>query len=190
MKLVLRAMTGAIATCMALGAIPVSAETFEGDYISFDLTVSAHFKIFSPDDSINGDHRVSSVLGNVNGDPLMSLTYNPFTPEPTIDPALPVFLFTNTRVGEGEAALFNFGVIGKSGTHYLFFSSAGFLFPDRFVPVLMSGSEGILRSVTSGTFTVTALPAPEPLSWAMMLVGFAMIGGAMRIRREATASFS
>ena len=31
---------------------------------------------------------------------------------------------------------------------------------------------------------------PEPASWAMMLIGFGVIGGAMRSRRQPTASFA
>jgi hypothetical protein len=33
------------------------------------------------------------------------------------------------------------------------------------------------------------LPAPEPASWAMMLGGFGLVGGAMRARRKAAFSF-
>lgn len=46
-----------------------------------------------------------------------------------------------------------------------------------------------------GTFRVTiaeaaAAPAPEPASWAMMLGGFALVGGAMRQRKRATVRFA
>jgi len=39
-------------------------------------------------------------------------------------------------------------------------------------------------------FDVSAAPAPEPASWAMMLGGFGLIGGAMRSRRKAAVSFA
>ena len=32
----------------------------------------------------------------------------------------------------------------------------------------------------------SAVPVPEPVSWALMLAGFGMIGGTMRVRRKAT----
>lgn len=34
------------------------------------------------------------------------------------------------------------------------------------------------------------VPVPEPTSWALMLTGFGMIGGAMRSRRKPSVSFS
>ena len=37
---------------------------------------------------------------------------------------------------------------------------------------------------------VTAGSVPEPASWAMMLGGFGLVGGAMRSRRRASASFA
>ena len=37
---------------------------------------------------------------------------------------------------------------------------------------------------------VTSQPVPEPTSWAMMVGGFGLIGGAMRARRRAMLSFA
>jgi hypothetical protein len=41
----------------------------------------------------------------------------------------------------------------------------------------------------SATVTFAAPAAPEPASWAMMLSGFGLIGGAMRSRRRSAVSF-
>ena len=46
-----------------------------------------------------------------------------------------------------------------------------------------------LTSIVSGasTLTISAAAVPEPATWAMMLVGFGMMSGAMRYRRRSTA---
>jgi hypothetical protein len=58
---------------------------------------------------------------------------------------------------------------------------------------LYSGSEAI-PTILKGTFllssgfvTISSVAAvPEPATWAMMLVGFGMMGGALRYRRRGT----
>jgi hypothetical protein len=46
-------------------------------------------------------------------------------------------------------------------------------------------------TITSGSgFNYNAAAAPEPASWAMMLAGFGLIGGAMRGRRRAMIAFA
>lgn len=65
--------------------------------------------------------------------------------------------------------------------------------PDLFTvvnakPVFNFGSFS-LSSITSGpaTLTIAAGAVPEPTTWAMMLVGFGMIGTVARYRRRKTA---
>ena len=53
---------------------------------------------------------------------------------------------------------------------------------------LQIGNGGLLKSFTAditGTLSVQAVP--EPATWAMMIIGFAGVGGALRQRRRATA---
>ena len=42
----------------------------------------------------------------------------------------------------------------------------------------------ITGGVVTGNLTFQLIPVPEPATWAMMLVGFAGIGFAMRRRRQ------
>ena len=42
----------------------------------------------------------------------------------------------------------------------------------------------------SSAFTLTGGAVPEPASWAMMVGGFGLVGGAMRARRKAAVSFA
>jgi hypothetical protein len=44
------------------------------------------------------------------------------------------------------------------------------------------------RNITSGDFTITASGVPEPAAWAMMLMGTAFAGAALRRRPAALAS--
>lgn len=46
-----------------------------------------------------------------------------------------------------------------------------------------------LTSIVSGssTLTISAAAVPEPATWAMMLVGFGMLGAVIRYRRRSTA---
>jgi len=43
---------------------------------------------------------------------------------------------------------------------------------------------GDLAASYSGTLNVQVAPVPEPATWAMMLIGFAGVGMAMRRRRR------
>jgi hypothetical protein len=80
---------------------------------------------------------------------------------------------------------FNIGFIGQGkGTMFYTGSNAN--------PVFTVGTFTLLPFAfgTSGGYTVTikeviAAAVPEPATWAMMLVGFGMIGGAARYRRRA-----
>lgn len=47
---------------------------------------------------------------------------------------------------------------------------------------------GILNIFTPQTITFTYIPIPEPAAWAMMLLGFAGLGVALRSRRFAATS--
>ena len=61
-------------------------------------------------------------------------------------------------------------------------------------PMFINGSYTFDDYDNLGTLTISgaaepASLAPEPASWALMLVGFGAIGGAMRGRRKAAVSF-
>ena len=64
------------------------------------------------------------------------------------------------------------------------------------LPFFCCGYRGAISfSATSGgTILInapgTVAPVPEPTSWAMMLGGFGLVGGAMRARRKAAVSFA
>lgn len=50
--------------------------------------------------------------------------------------------------------------------------------------------EAFALNRTAASFAATPAAVPEPASWALMLGGFGLAGGAMRMRRKATTSFA
>lgn len=77
---------------------------------------------------------------------------------------------------------------GPSGFADYLFDAANFqlyagserapIFRPRAAPYRLDGLS------TPGTFFVTIAPVPEPASWALMVGGFALVGGALRHRRK------
>ena len=72
---------------------------------------------------------------------------------------------------------------GKGGGQTTFYKFDAGSALDTFTIHLASSSGAVLYSTEAATS-----PAPEPASWALMLGGFGLIGGAMR--RRATVSFA
>jgi len=59
-----------------------------------------------------------------------------------------------------------------------------------FEPSFFGGNFLYIKAPFAGRYEALSSWAPEPASWAMMLGGFGMIGGAMRARRKAALSFA
>ena len=51
-------------------------------------------------------------------------------------------------------------------------------------PIFRPGTFRLSGLSTPGNFTVVIASIPEPASWAMMIGGFVMVGGALRYRRR------
>lgn len=103
--------------------------------------------------------------------------------------------------GGFTAAIFDNAGYNSSAKTVIFYSSTSaggfdnFLGPQLFsgspsAPSLLTGVFALTRSGSGsvGTLTVSAVAAavPEPATWAMLLVGFGLVGGAARYRRRTT----
>ncbi|MFM9978840.1 MAG: PEPxxWA-CTERM sorting domain-containing protein [Sphingomonadaceae bacterium] len=66
------------------------------------------------------------------------------------------------------------------------FTSATF-WGDGFGEFLVAGGTIRYANVGRGTLPPTPGAVPEPATWAMMLAGFGLVGGAMRARRRSTS---
>jgi hypothetical protein len=111
----------------------------------------------------------------------------------------------NLDLEAGSTTIFQFGTFQPTGGsaptgHYTFYDAAIFaqyydadnnhLGDVQFFHTCQNGdtSCAFTRDVTGVTGTPGAVP--EPASWALMLGGFGMVGGAMRSRRKALVRFS
>jgi len=66
--------------------------------------------------------------------------------------------------------------------------SEGALFQSNGTPLIFTNRHLTISGF--GPRPVVALPTPEPASWAMMLAGFGLVGGALRQRRRTTLRFA
>jgi len=94
----------------------------------------------------------------------------------------------------GAGGLFRIDVLGStldaSVDNPSFF---GFVSDTEFSSIRLRAREGsghylVMDNVSTGAAAISA--APEPISWAMMVGGFGVIGGALRGRRRTKAAFA
>ena len=101
---------------------------------------------------------------------------------------------TYTPAGYGYA--YNGYFLFSLGSPYLLFTPASALTDAGGTVALSQNGYGSYECnncypyrFASGSLTTETASVPEPASWAFMLGGFAMVGGAMRSRRRAAVSF-
>jgi len=86
-----------------------------------------------------------------------------------------------------EATFHNYPTIRLPSTASLYLAAGSYDY-EAFTYQL-TGNQWFSTSVTGGPAAVSfsAAAVPEPATWALMMVGFAMVAGASRYRRRATA---
>lgn len=117
---------------------------------------------------------------------------------------LPFFLNTNNAATAsivGDLYNFTFGPSSNAGTYGVQFRGLGFgVFQSIYMNYnqvlngcLPLGTPACARDASTTNFSVRQTdpaPLPEPTTWAMMMVGFAVIGGAMRRRTQVALATS
>ena len=203
--LILAAMLGAV----SVGASPVMAATFSGDYaLSLNQTDPGLVVASTP---ITTDYTVN--LANVGQSQSVSL-FDLYTTETTVNPkddtkALPIsvdFNITNPSSGSGDVngttdgvrqlfGLVQYGAVTWDGSKTITLANGDELnvslndatFDTGFFGLHGGAGDG---AVITADFTLEKLASavPEPATWAMLLTGIAMIGGAIRLGRRRGAS--
>jgi hypothetical protein len=195
----------AAAFTIAAAAAPASAEVFSGSYtvnvqsadpglvlhwspiapgLNFNLPTvgaSADFDLFSlwtDEGSVEADDLVPKPISAVFSFTLPSIFGGAVNGE-TVGQSVFFGLFQDGRVtwNDGGDALLNFAGGGQLLAHL----------DDA---VFNGGFLGLDEGVSDGanihaTFTLVKSAVPEPAAWAMMIMGMAMIGAGLRLRRRA-----
>jgi PEP-CTERM motif len=175
----------------AVGLVPVGAEaaTYDFNFSTTDSVFSVTAAITTADtlDAVGG-YDVLSISGTISGPGggTIALTQNPS--QPFADPTV-TFTYDNVYfVGAGPQVDENGILFSAGGYHYNLFSlgpTTYYLSSDNPAGVYIPG-----EPVTFGepVRIATATSAPEPSTWALMLLGFVGLGLAARQarRRETT----
>jgi hypothetical protein len=117
---------------------------------------------------------------------LTNLTYNPSSSQflVTTDPTGVVTGWhIDIALGGGGDFILNNNWFSTFGDQVAV--GANFVGDAKFDP-----GEAFALNRTGATFVATAAAVPEPANWALMLGGFGLLGGALRLRRKATAAFA
>ncbi len=128
-------------------------------------------------------------LDTVNGPRVLTVTFDSLQSGFGFDANRLMGDFTVNIFGEGGSALGNFSYPSANGLTFFGFGSSAV----DIRSATIAGTDGTfgfaLDNFTFNTNTVT--PAvPEPATWAMMLVGFGLVGSAMRRRQKVTVNFA
>ena len=181
-------LAGAVSlAALALIAAPVQAAT---ELFNFQDNVDGIFVMgsFTTSDTANanGTFDIMGITGtvmNANNDPahplvdqISMLIANPGQPNPTVADG---FQYDNVTPLNTNGVLFE----GGSGAIYNLWSNGG---PSNAANGEFYTYGGPVPSFDAhGTLSVG--PVPEPAAWAMMLVGFGALGGALRYSRRKQA---
>ena len=181
-------LAGAAAlAALVLAAAPVQAAT---EMFSFSDSTDGIFAngsfLTSNTANADGTFDIISITGNVIDDrskapnpvpdTIMTLIANPSDPTPTVADG---FIYDNHTPLNTNGVLFQ----GASGAIYNLWSNGG---PSNDAAGELYTYGGPVANFDAhGTLDVG--PVPEPAAWAMMLVGFGALGGALRYARRKQA---
>ena len=163
----------AAAIAVAFAAAPASAAMYQLHYTGTTDSTVADIHL-STSNTLNGagGYDILSVSGNVNGDVITGLApVNPpgFTTDNVYFNADPIF--TSSGVGFFSATT-TYNLWGNGPGSYSLYGT----------------TDGGGSYVPSGDGTLSVAAVPEPATWGLMLVGFAMTGVAARRRSVAIAA--
>jgi hypothetical protein len=188
-----RLIPGAAAALILTGAASVaSAATY--DFTFTQPGYEAASGTLTTSDTVNsvGGFDVTGVTGEIEGNSIAGLVANPNQPNPSTDPDQSQFTYDNVLFPTSSALVDTSGIL----IDVPIASFGGMSFPNGSSPYLISynpgtadyelyanfggGLEGAFALTPAGAGGSPVSAAPEPSSWALMLLGVGSIGYAFR----------
>ena len=175
-------LAGAAATAtlvLTAASAQAATEVFKfSDYVD-GIFASGTFVVDNTPNA-HGTYDITGVSGTVlNGslatpvvDPIMGVVGDPNTPDPVVNFG---FIYDNVTPLNTNGVLFS----GMSNAIYNLWSNGG-----TAGELYTYGLPGVPAFDAKGTLSVGSVP--EPTTWAMMLMGFSALGGALRAGRRRT----
>jgi hypothetical protein len=172
-----RVLLASAALAAIVGATPASA------LIRYDFTALSSFVFDDPAGSVMGGWTYIAptyVVGDADiplADLVSCTAVSSLGPTSCTDQ----FFFASPAFGQADTVAIGFGTTNVEPLYY--FADGAFSAPGTYNTTLFgTDQQGILVVTDLGKGTV-----PEPASWALMIVGFGLVGGAMRRRVALTA---
>jgi hypothetical protein len=174
MKKLMMVTFGAV---MSLAALPASAATSLFDFSGtgfFGGTLNGSGTITTSDTSFTGTNgftaqAITGITGTFNGSTITGLAPGLFGANNLFYSSGPFFVDGN-GLGFTTASGVSANLFITNGTSYR----------------VNTQGAGLLTGLVTASATPLVAAVPEPATWAMMLVGFGMIGAAVRYRRRNT----
>jgi len=176
----MKAITLGMAAFAALAALPAAAANYNVTFDTTSTLFGGPFQtvrsIFTTSDTavqIGGQtaYAITGISGTINNVAITGLFDAPGNPTYYYFTTGPTFL-------DGSGVRFNAG----AATNIAFFHQ------DNVAPdIYRINGNGTISAFGTATTSPATSAVPEPATWALMIVGFAMVGGALRRRHKAAA---
>jgi len=189
----MKKLLAAAALAALAGAPAMAQQTFDFTYALGDATATGTFDLAHSGDVLAaGDYSgwISNVHMTISGASSGNGTFTSadfgfyyFNSSTDLD-------LTHELVGQDEGAGAIFGDQSTRSDLNFFGQTAGSPFGIYFFQLGTDGGNGDQLRLVSLHLDGVNGAVPEPASWAMMLGGFGLVGGAMRSRRRAAVTFA
>jgi PEP-CTERM motif len=177
-----KAVKRALVAAVGFVSVGANAATYDFDFSTTDSVFTAAGAITTADtpDAVGG-YDVLSISGTISGPGGGTIALEPNPSQPFADPT-PTFTYDNVYFPTAVTQVDYYGLLFSAGGYdYNLFSYGAtyYLSSDNPAGVYIPGEPGTFSDPVQ---TAAATSAPEPSTWALMLLGFVGLGLAARRR--------